>query len=65
MVLLVSCYKCACVVFYANSKIVFQYIYHNVMRILDYIKTFIVKAFRLNDYISPKSPFVKSKNATR
>ena len=31
MVLLVSHYKCVCVVFYANSKIVFQYIYHNVM----------------------------------
>ena len=31
MVLLVSFYKCVCVVFYAHSKIVFQYIYHNVM----------------------------------
>ena len=31
MVLLVSCYKCVCVVFYANSKIVFQYMCHNVM----------------------------------
>ena len=31
MLLLISFYKCVYVVFYANSKIVFQYIYHNVM----------------------------------
>ena len=29
MVLLVSCYKYVCVVFYANHKIILQCIYHN------------------------------------